>query len=77
MSLTRPHQANAVAFCIWRIGKPLNWQCTAIELAEQTGFSISTVRKHCKERKWPILHGYQRRFEKQEKRSLTTIMHKV
>lgn len=48
----------ARAFRIWREGKPLNWKCTARELADVTGLHPDYVRRICKSRGWPIQTDY-------------------
>lgn len=45
------------AFLIWREGKPVDWRCTARELADATGLSSATVRRICAARGWPIQPG--------------------
>lgn len=44
----------AKAFLIWREGRSVNWNCTAVELAEATGISPRYVRQICAERGWKI-----------------------
>tara|TARA_R110000824_G_scaffold226132_3_gene413829 strand:- start:417 stop:653 length:237 start_codon:yes stop_codon:yes gene_type:complete len=44
-------------FIIWRAGSSVNWECTAQDIAEETGFHPTTVWKTCKRRGWDIVHG--------------------
>jgi len=50
----------AVAFCIWREGKSVRWDCTIRELAEAVGHSYSVVRSIVRERGWPVQDGVGR-----------------
>jgi hypothetical protein len=45
-------------FLIWRAGSSVNWECTAQEIADETGLSKSNVQQTCKRRGWKIQHGY-------------------
>ena len=44
-------------FVIWRAGRSVNWDCTAGELADETGLSTQTVYNTCKRRGWDLIHG--------------------
>ena len=44
-------------FIIWRAGASVDWDCTATELAEETGLSSVTILKTCKRRNWSLLNG--------------------
>lgn len=44
----------ARAFAIWRVGKPVAWDCTVSELAAATKVNQRTVRRLCLERGWPV-----------------------
>jgi len=41
-------------FRIWRIGHPIDWQCTAHEVAQQLDLRVITVIKICRRKGWPI-----------------------
>lgn len=47
-------EAEANAFRIWREGSSVGWDCTAAELAEATGLTAATVRRHARARGWPL-----------------------
>jgi hypothetical protein len=44
-------------FLIWRAGSSVNWECTATDIAEETGLSLTSVRETCRRRGWSIVHG--------------------
>jgi hypothetical protein len=44
-------------FIIWRAGMSVNWECTAKDIAEETGLSLTSVRETCRRRGWSIVHG--------------------
>jgi hypothetical protein len=49
-------------FIIWRAGTSVNWECTAQEIADETGLARSTVWKTCGRRKWNLARrGYTSR----------------
>jgi hypothetical protein len=45
-------------FIIWRAGSSVNWECTAQEIADETGLARSTVQHTCTRRGWKLQHGY-------------------
>jgi hypothetical protein len=45
---------NARDFCIWRVGKSVNWKCTIREIAEETGLDRTTVTEACLRHGWPV-----------------------
>lgn len=45
----------ANTFLIWRAGNAVNWDCTAKEIAEETGLSTETIRKVCNAKGWEIV----------------------
>jgi hypothetical protein len=44
-------------FAIWRAGSSVNWECTAAEIAADTGLAANTVHNACKRYGWKLLHG--------------------
>jgi hypothetical protein len=42
-------------FLIWRVGKSVNWECTAQEVSDETGLSSGTVARVCRENGWKLL----------------------
>jgi hypothetical protein len=44
-------------FLIWRTGSSVNWECTAQEIADETGLSPSNVLNTCKRKRWKLVHG--------------------
>ena len=53
----RVRKKKANDFIIWRAGTSVDWDCTATELAEETGLSAATILKTCKRRGWRLLNG--------------------
>ena len=53
----RVRKKEANDFVIWRAGTSVDWDCTATELAEETGLSAVTILKTCKRRGWKLLNG--------------------
>lgn len=51
---------HAAAFLIWRAGMAVNWDCTAQELALETGLHVKTVRDTCAKRGWGLVDGRAR-----------------
>ena len=49
-------------FAIWRAGKSVDWDCTAGELADETGLSVQTIYNTCKRRGWDLMHGNKDRL---------------
>ena len=47
-------RTEARAFCIWREGKAVNWDCTVLDLAEATKLPVHVVRYICAVRDWPV-----------------------
>jgi len=45
-------------FRVWRAAQAVDWDCTARELANETGLHVTTVRKICDRRGWS--HKLQR-----------------
>ncbi|URC15572.1 DNA binding protein [Octadecabacter Antarctic DB virus 2] len=45
-------------FLIWRAGASVDWDCTASEIASETGLGIDTIWKTCKRRGWVLPHGH-------------------
>jgi hypothetical protein len=44
-------------FAIWRAGMSVNWECTAAEIAADTGLTQTIVLKACRRRGWRLTHG--------------------
>lgn len=44
----------ADAFRIWQVGNPKGWDVTVAELADATGLSEETVRRHCTVKGWLV-----------------------
>lgn len=42
-------------FCIWRAGTAVGWDCTAQDLAQETGLNSSTVRRICRYKGWELV----------------------
>ena len=51
-------QGRANEFRVWRAAQAVEWDCTARELANETGLHVSTVHKICDRRGWS--HKLQR-----------------
>ncbi len=47
-------RTEARAYCIWREGKSVNWDCTVHDLAEATKLPVHVVRYICAVREWPV-----------------------
>ena len=45
-------QGRVNEFRVWRSAQAVDWDCTARELARETGLHITTVRKICDRRGW-------------------------
>ena len=45
-------QGRANEFRVWRAARAADWDCTARELADETGLHIATVRRICDRRGW-------------------------
>ncbi len=48
-------KGKANAFMIWRAGNAVGWDCTARDIADETGISQSTIRKVCKAKGWELV----------------------
>lgn len=44
-------------FIIWRAGKSVKWECTAAEIAAETGIHVVTVHETCRRRGWDVQRG--------------------
>ena len=42
-------------FLIWRAGNSVKWDCTAQDIADETGLSSVTVRAACNRRGWSVI----------------------
>jgi hypothetical protein len=60
-------------FRIWQVGKPAAWDCTAQEIAADTGISVHTVKATCKRRGWGLSLG-QQQYDDPNRPSLVSIM---
>lgn len=47
----------ANAFRIWRLASSVDWDCTAIEIAEELNLTPETVHRICKLRGWDLQEG--------------------
>lgn len=47
-----PRQGRVNEFRVWRAARAVDWDCTARELADETGLHIATVRRICDRRGW-------------------------
>ena len=54
----RSRQSRVNEFRVWRAARAVEWECTARELARETGLHVTTVRKICDRRGWS--HKLQR-----------------
>lgn len=53
-------RTEARAFCIWREGKSVKWDCTVRELAAATRLPVEVVRYICAVRGWPVAQSDER-----------------
>jgi hypothetical protein len=60
-------------FLIWRTGKPTGWDCTAQDIAADTGLSVATIKATCRRRGWKLTHG-NARWNDVDRPSLVSIM---
>ena len=51
-------QGRVNEFRVWRAAQAVEWECTARELANETGLHVTTVRRICDRRGWS--HKLQR-----------------
>ena len=51
-------QGRVNEFRVWRAARAVDWDCTARELADETGLSQRTVQRICERRGWS--HKLQR-----------------
>ena len=68
--LSQSIKREARAFTIWRFARARNWQVTALQIHEETGIRLATVREICAERQWPILHDAHARRRSYEVASI-------
>ena len=61
-SETIKHMANC--FRIWRVGNSVDWNCTAADIADETGIHRNTVFKICKEKNWELVPDNERKKRK-------------
>ena len=47
-----PRQGRVNEFRVWRAAQAVDWDCTARELANETGLSRRTVQRICERRGW-------------------------
>ncbi len=45
-------KSEAIAFMIWRVATPVEWNLTAREIADQIGKSAKSVSKICRMKGW-------------------------
>ena len=45
-------KSEAIAFLIWRVATPAEWNLTAREIADQIGVSAKSVAKICHDKGW-------------------------
>lgn len=45
-------KSEAIAFCIWRVATPAEWNLTVREIADQIGTSAKSVAKICHDKGW-------------------------
>jgi hypothetical protein len=43
-------------FAIWRAGSSVNWECSGVEIAADTGVNVRSVQSTCKRRGWKLTH---------------------
>ena len=48
----RAREGRVNEFRVWRAARAADWDCTARELADETGLHIATVRRICDRRGW-------------------------
>lgn len=53
--LSKRNEAHAVR--IWGVAKPLGWDITTAEIADELGLTASTVRKVVKAKGWNLPRG--------------------
>lgn len=55
----RPFRSAAQHFLVRRYGTLSRWNCTASEIAQETGVPITTVRRICRDAKYPIQSAHE------------------
>ena len=54
---------HAQQFRVWRAAKHLDWQCSALDLAAETGIDITTIKRMVSRLGWPIRKAVETRTE--------------
>jgi hypothetical protein len=53
-------------FVIWRAATSVKWDCTAAELAAETGLTSDTVRKTAIRKGWELVSGRRDTYENRD-----------